>query len=855
MAPENDSDDKTCSVNTCHKKATNFVSGIFRRYGTFVARNPLPFIVIPILVFGGLGAGLVAMDPDNDMERVYFPMRSRALDDRQIVRNTFPNMNNVSYNPFSQSDLEDAVTLLFKSKHDQDIFNQSAVAEMQGIVNRVKAISVTVDHQVKTFADVCAKFSSSCVVGGEYALENEFLTALASGSATYPYWVSTGGVRSLFTAISGVKTQPGGVLTSATVLRISFKLTPGSEAWQEEFLSMAKDLDPVFTEVYCETPDSLSVELDKGTNGDIWLFSLTITLCCTYASIVASGGNPISTRCHLAFGGVLAAGLGILGAMGLLRIGIDDMFLLMSSWSETLGLTELTVPARVGETFAKAGIGITITSVTDFLAFCIGTTSVFRSVTNFSLYAGVAVLFCYVCNATLFGGCLTYHGRRVYSSRHFLTCRKTTPGGRCSGSIPDKERADESLCEKLPRLFLPKVILSKFFAVRIVILLGFVGYLATAIYGAVNLKQGLVLKNLVPESSYYYKFLELQDQYFPTRLPVGFIVDEKVDYSGNDGVKYLDLLTEARKDREVDSSFEKCWLSSYKNSTLYSAVSPQTFVQNLQNFLATSPEFQPDVVFDSAKTEVVASRCFVWSEPNSDQYSQADLMVRMRDLADASSLPVFAYHSAFVAYEQFLAVLPATLQMVGCAVAVMFVVTFIFLPHPLMVFLVTLTIIMILVGIFGFMYYWDISLSSITMIHLVMSVGFSVDFSAHVCAAYLVSDAHSRKERAHDAITHAAGPILNGAVSTLLGVILLVFSDSYIFTSFFNIMFLVIVFGMLHAVLFLPVVLSLIGPQDKQAVAHLNGSTGQTASGCGGGAANGDISTLSETKPEHDKAV
>nr|KAG5702444.1 hypothetical protein BaRGS_027531 [Batillaria attramentaria] len=191
-------------------------------------------------------------------------------------------------------------------------------------------------------------------------------------------------------------------------------------------------------------------------------------------------------------------------------------------------------------------------------------------------------------------------------------------------------------------------------------------------------------------------------------------------------------------------------------------------------------------------------------------------MVRMRELADESSLPVFAYHSAFVAYEQFLAVLPATLQMVGCAVAVMFVVTFIFLPHLLMVMLVTLTIVMILVGIFGFMYYWDISLSSITMIHLVMSVGFSVDFSAHVCSAYLVSLAETREARAHDAITHAAGPILNGAVSTLLGVVLLVFSDSYIFTSFFRIMFLVIVFGMLHAVLFLPVVLSLIGPQQSK---------------------------------------
>nr|KAG5713846.1 hypothetical protein BaRGS_024473 [Batillaria attramentaria] len=761
-----DADRSRC---TCYKKVKRGVSSLFTWYGRFVGRHPVPFIVSSILVFGGLGAGLVTLDTESDMETVYFPKNSRAIKDRQI-----------------------------------------------------------------------------CVVDGEYVLSTSFQTELAARRVTYPYWSTAGGNRAVFTAISGATTQTGGVLTSATVLKISFKLTAGSEAWQRKFLTLAAGLDPVYMEVTYETPDSLSEELDKSTSGDIWLFSLTITIMLTYASIVTAGGNPVSTRAVLATGGVLAAGLGILGSMGLLSlcgvkyvnivgvipfliigIGVDDMFLLMSSWSETLGLTQLTVPARVGETFAKAGIGITITSLTDFLAFCIGTTSVFRSVTNFSLYAGVAVLFCYVCNATLFGGCLALHGRRVYSSRHFYTCRTTKPRDKliaednrskcfavcCGGTIPDKERADESICEKLPRLFLPRVFLSR--VVRIVIAFGFLGYLAAAIYGVVHLKQGLVLQDLVLESSYYHRFLERNDEYFPTRLPVGFIVNEKIEYAGSEGITFQELLQKARGDSMIDPSFERCWLSSYKNSTAFDASSPKNFVSNLVLFLATAKEFQPDVIFDSSQTEILASRCFVMSEPIREQYAQADLMVRMRDLADASSLPVFAYHSAFVAYEQFLAVLPATLQMVGCAVAVMFVVTFIFLPHPLMVFLVTLTIIMILVGIFGFMYYWDISLSSITMIHLVMSVGFSVDFSAHVCAAYLVSNAGTRQARAHDAITHAAGPILNGAVSTLLGVILLVFSDSYIFTSFFNIMFLVIVFGMLHAVFFLPLVLSLVGPQSQ----------------------------------------
>ena len=69
------------------------------------------------------------------------------------------------------------------------------------------------------------------------------------------------------------------------------------------------------------------------------------------------------------------------------------MFLIMSSWSENLPddpeeQTVSNVPQIVGKALASAGISITITSLTNFLAFAIGATSVFRGVTYFSLYAG-----------------------------------------------------------------------------------------------------------------------------------------------------------------------------------------------------------------------------------------------------------------------------------------------------------------------------------------------------------------------------------------------------------------------------------------------------------------------------------
>jgi hypothetical protein len=65
------------------------------------------------------------------------------------------------------------------------------------------------------------------------------------------------------------------------------------------------------------------------------------------------------------------------------------MFIIYATFVKTD--SETTTIERVSNTFRKAGVSISITSFTDFIAFMIGIMASFKSVQIFCIYAGTQV--------------------------------------------------------------------------------------------------------------------------------------------------------------------------------------------------------------------------------------------------------------------------------------------------------------------------------------------------------------------------------------------------------------------------------------------------------------------------------
>ena len=67
-------------------------------------------------------------------------------------------------------------------------------------------------------------------------------------------------------------------------------------------------------------------------------------------------------------------------------IGVDDMFILLSGL--TKAVSERSPEKRVALMMRYSGVAITITSLTNIIAFGCGAASTFKSVRNFCVYTG-----------------------------------------------------------------------------------------------------------------------------------------------------------------------------------------------------------------------------------------------------------------------------------------------------------------------------------------------------------------------------------------------------------------------------------------------------------------------------------
>ena len=174
----------------------------------------------------------------------------------------------------------------------------------------------------------------------------------------------------------------------------------------------------------------------------------------------------------------------------------------------------------------------------------------------------------------------------------------------------------------------------------------------------------------------------------------------------------------------------------------------------------------------------------------------------------SNTLPSFtAYHQRFYGV-----VVQELIFTTITGVITVSIIGLIFIPHWTAILFVFPFITFLYIDMLGFLYLSGVQINAISYITLVMSIGLMVDFIMHILLRYYEAKG-TREQRVVETLSTMGASILVGAISTFLGIMLLVFSTSAMINNIFVAFIGLVTFGVLHGLIFLPTLLAMVGPE------------------------------------------
>ena len=302
---------------------------------------------------------------------------------------------------------------------------------------------------------------------------------------------------------------------------------------------------------------------------------------------------------------------------------------------------------------------------------------------------------------------------------------------------------------------------------KAVVIIFSVVLLGAGIFGVTKVDETFDRKTLAKDDSYLKQFLAAQEKHFELSIDVSIVETREIDYGAESTQNELKKLTSIVTNNKYYTTESVSWIESFVRfaNLTNSNISGAGFLPLLKAFLQVPgfSYFSEDLRFSKDGKKLEASRVLGFMKPSSSSTFQKNAMLSLRkDITEMSKLDAFPITRPFIFFEQYAIISRDTIRNLLIAALAVLVITSPFLVDCTVAILVLFSFAALVCELFGLMVIWDVSLNSVSMINLVMAIGFAVDYSAHVAHAYVVSSKATPNERVVDALATLGASVAMG---------------------------------------------------------------------------------------------
>ena len=295
-------------------------------------------------------------------------------------------------------------------------------------------------------------------------------------------------------------------------------------------------------------------------------------------------------------------------------------------------------------------------------------------------------------------------------------------------------------------------------ATKVVVIFFSLGLLGAGIYGVTQVNEAFDRRILAKDDSYLKRFLSAQENHFELSIEVSIVENDEVDYEMDSIQEQIRKLTNIVAENSHYKNQSLSWMNSFSQYAKMANrnITGAGFLPELKAFLGIPnfSYFNQDLKFSENGNKLEASRVLGFMRNDGSSTFQKNAMLTLReDIAEKSNLNAFPITRSFMFFEQYAIISRDTTRNLIIAALAVLVVTGPFLVDCTVTVLVVFNFAALICELFGLMVIWDVSLNSVSMINLVMAIGFAVDYSAHIAHAYVVSTKATANERVVDALS------------------------------------------------------------------------------------------------------
>jgi len=559
----------------------------------------------------------------------------------------------------------------------------------------------------------------------------------------------------------------------------------------------------------------------------------------------------------------------------ILGLGVDGAYVIVNEfWAHTTKNPDMSPEDRLILTCESAGASLLVTTVTDAFGFLIGASTILPGLQAFCIITFICVTFNFILLITAFVPFLwmkEVYGvmQNKYDLMPFTVAKEQHHLNKPRGffCIPGQPDIGVAFFDWLS----PKL---ELWYVRVIVLIMFAGLAAGGGYGVSQIEVDFHESLFLTHGTYAQLGLNTLQNEFRNGLPTEVYLPEKgnIEYYDENGYnanvdKLIGYLNEQTGPATEEMKKEDRKFLSGKNHLLW----PKLFQEYIKlgevegltvsnaildpnnNYLAIKITNAADYYkllkyWVHPKTTVTggsgafkklqaagqfSNQLIFWKDDNNPAkgilYSKMLVTVnyffttgslRKWDLLDGlrkgiaanggKEHEVFAFAFAFFFFEEGGIIATELGRNLGLAFAVCCVIIMVMIRNFRVALLVLIALALAMLDFVGYYAMWGADINSITCVFILLSLGLAVDHSAHV--AHMFNHSYgTASQRATQALIRIGPSVASAVLSTLVAILTLSTTCDYGFKMFFRSLLLINIFGGIHGLLLLPVLLGLLG--------------------------------------------